>query len=346
VPPNPPLLLGCLAVCGYFGRIQLDGWRRVTGARIQAVCDLDGERAASCAAEFGARPYAELARMLDAEQPHFLDIVTRPATHLSLVRLAAERKLAVLCQKPMAETWDDAVEMAAVARRAGIRLMMNENWRWQPWYRRIRALLAEGAIGQPIFYRFHHRRRDGLGETPYSNQPYFRQMPRLILFETLVHFLDTARFLFGEIEDIICQTARINPAIAGEDLAVMQVRHSQGPRGVIDGHRFSEPDQEGAAMCDARIESVEGVISLDGAGRARLGGECVFDPAGIPGYKGDSCRATQQHFADCLRSGEPFETGAEEYLRTVAAVEAAYRSARENRLCRMSEWRIGAGRDG
>jgi predicted dehydrogenase len=38
-------------------------------------------------------------------------------------------------------------------------------------------------------------------------------------------------------------------------------------------------------------------------------------------------KATQQHFIECLRSGEPFETGALEYLKTVVAVEAAYKSA-------------------
>ena len=75
--------------------------------------------------------------------------MTRPAMHLPLVRLAAEKGIAVLCQKPMAETWSEALEIAAVARRAGVRLMMNENWRWQPWYRRIRELLTQGAIGRP-----------------------------------------------------------------------------------------------------------------------------------------------------------------------------------------------------
>jgi len=269
--------------------------------------------------------------MLERERPDFLDIVTRPAWHLPLVRLAAERGVAVLCQKPMAENWAEAVEMAAVAKRSGMRLMMNENWRWQPWYRRLRQLLEAGAIGRPVFYRFHHRRRDGLGDSPYPNQPYFKDMPRLLIFETLVHFLDTARFLFGEIAQVFCRTARVNPVIAGEDLAVMVLGHASGLPGVIDGHRCSEPEQEGPAMCDARIEGLDGALRLHGGGEVWMGSERVFDPAGMPGYKGDSCRSTQQHFVDCLISGKPFETGPEEYLRTLAAVEAAYRSAAENR---------------
>jgi predicted dehydrogenase len=42
-------------------------------------------------------------------------------------------------------------------------------------------------------------------------------MPRLLLYETGVHFLDTFRFLGGEMESVFCQTDRINPTIQGED---------------------------------------------------------------------------------------------------------------------------------
>ena len=336
-------LRGALAGCGYFGKIQLDGWRRVTGAHIEALCDLDPARLADCAAEFGARPYDDLDKLLDTERPDFLDLVTRPATHLRLIRFAASRGLAVLCQKPMAETWSDCLEIAAVARRSGLRLMMNENWRWQPWYRRLRELLDAGAIGRTIFYRFDARRRDGLGPAPYPNQPYFKDMPRLVVFEFLVHYLDTARFLFGPIDEIYCRLERVNPAIAGEDLAVMLVRHASGLTGVIDGHRFSDPDPDGPAMSDARFEGLDGVLSLRATGELFLGAERVFDPTGLPGYKGDSCRATQQHFIDCLLADAPFETGPDEYLQTVAAVEAAYLSASENRPVRLGEFLPAAG---
>ena len=55
------------------------------------------------------------------------------------------------------------------------------------------------------------------------------------------------------------------------------------------------------------------------------------------GYKGDSVKATQQHFIDCLRSGEPFETSAKNYLQTFVAVEAAYRSATSQRRVSLNE---------
>jgi predicted dehydrogenase len=276
--------------------------------------------------------------MMDRERPDFLDIVTRAETHLPLVQLSAQCRVAALCQKPMANTWAEALEIASVSRRAGIRLMMNENWRWQPWYRRMHDLLSEGRIGRVVFYRFHMRRRDGLGEAPYEGQSYMKDLPRLMILNVLVHFFDTARFLFGEMEEIYCMTQRINPAIAGEDLAVSIVRHQGGLCGVIDGHRFAESEQGGSAMCDCRIEGMNNVLALRGQDNLYLGSELVFDAAGIPGYKGDSCRAAQQHFVDCLWSGATFETDADEYLKSVACAEAAYRSAADNRPVRLSEF--------
>ena len=46
-------------------------------------------------------------------------------------------------------------------------------------------------------------------------------MPRLLVYETLVHHLDTGRYLAGEIDSLYCQTKRINPVIAGEDCVII-----------------------------------------------------------------------------------------------------------------------------
>jgi hypothetical protein len=54
-------------------------------------------------------------------------------------------------------------------------------------------------------------------------------------------------------------------------------------------------------------------------------------------YCGDSVQATQAHFISCLKDGSPFESAGRSYLRTFAAVEAAYRSVKEGRTVRLTE---------
>jgi predicted dehydrogenase len=332
------MLKGVTIGCGFFSRIQMESWKRVTGAEITAACDLDVEKVTNFASDFGLRAYTKVEEMLDAEKPDFVDIATRPATHLPLVELTIGRTLPTLCQKPMADAWEEACNIAKVARRAGVRLMMNENWRWQAWYRKIGELISSGAAGAPYFYQMQTRNRDGIGEHPYPNQPYFAEMPRLLVIETLVHHIDTARFLTGDIEEVYCQTERLNPRIQAEDFVIITLRHTNGVRGVIDGNRAGEPDEPGAAMENTRVEGMENTIRLRHSGDVWLGAEKVFSGDGIAGYRGDSCRATEQHFVDCLASGAEFESEAGDYLnKTVATVEACYRSAAENRPVRIEE---------
>ena len=284
---------------------------------------MDLAKAQACA----PRAYVDAVEMLRTEELDFVDIATRPDTHKALAYAAGERRIPAICQKPMAPDLESAVEMARAAECMEVPLMIHENWRWQPWYREAHRRIAAGDIGMPVSYRFRHRQRDGVGPEPYPNQPYFKDMPRLLMHETLVHYIDTARFLFGDIAGVYARTRRKNPIIKGEDGALILLDHNMGAAGVIDGNRYLNPEVPGPAMGEAWIDGDENWIRVEANGRLYLGAEVVWEPATLEGYKGDSVKATQQHFVDCLRSGEPFETGATDYLDTFSAVEAAYRSA-------------------
>jgi predicted dehydrogenase len=323
--PSQPLRCG-IAGCGFFAQFHIEGWRRMPEVELAAAADPDLERARKAA----PRAYATAEQMLDAERLDFVDIATRPDSHAALVRLAASRKIPVICQKPMAPDWAGAVGMVEAAEAAEIPFMIHENWRWQPWYRALKNLIDRGEIGRPIDYWFRTRRNDGGGPAPYPNQPYFARMPRLLIYETLVHHIDTARFLFGDVSAIYAQTRRRNPEIAGEDQALLLLTHA-AISGVIDGHRFLDPEPDGPVMGQATVEGESGVLRLLGTGDLFRGSERIWTNEVTEGYRGDSVRATQQHFVDCLRSGSPFESGGREYLKTFRAVEAAYESVAERR---------------
>ncbi len=330
---QPPVLCGAIIGCGFFGRIQLEAWSRMKDVAIVAACDAQLDRARSAA----PRAYAEPDRMLDAERLDFIDIATRPDSHLPLMRMAAGRGIPVICQKPLAENMSQALEMQRLADESGVRVMVHENWRFQPWYREAKARIERGEIGRPVSYSFRMRQRDGLGPEAYPNQPYFRQMPRLLIYETLIHPIDTGRYLFGEIESVQAAMRRVNTLIAGEDRAVVLLRHTAGTDGVVDGHRFSNPHPPGAAMGESFFEGEEGVLQVLANGDIYRGEERIWRNTIETGYKGDSVLATQRHFIDCLRNQAPFETSLSDYLPSFAAVEAAYLSAAEARLVRLSE---------
>lgn len=331
-----PQFRGALAGCGFFAQFQMEAWNRL-GRAVTAVCDLDEAKARAFAEKYGvAKVYTDLDEMLDREKPGFLDIVTRPEQHLPMARAAAGRGIHVFCQKPFAPTIPEAQEIIRVCRDAGVRLMVNENFRFQAWYREIRKLLDAGAIGEPFSFRWLHRANDGLLDKPYPNQPYFVDYPRFLIYETLVHYLDSARYLFGEPASVSCVTARVNPRIAGEDLALIALKFPGALAGTIDGNRCSPLDDDGPAMGGLRIDGYGGTLWMRAGGRIAIeprGGERREHAWEIPtiGYRGDACYGTQKHFLDCLSSGDEFETNGEDYLRTMALVEACYVAAAEGR---------------
>jgi predicted dehydrogenase len=324
---------GVLIGAGYFARFHAEAWRRIPEAEIVAVVDAAPGRAEAFAGEFGIPRWCEsVEHVLDTERPDFVDIVTRPEQHLELTTLAAQHGVHVICQKPMAPSIADCRAMVTACEDAGVRLLIHENWRWQPWYREIKRLLDDDALGRLFFLSFRLRTGDGRGANPYSVQPYFREMPRLLIYETLVHFLDTFRFLAGEMTTVYCRTARINPFIRGEDQAIVQVVFASGSEGLLDANRISGPTPTATTMGEGRVEGDRAMIRLSPDGRLWLTvyGEAEREhafPTSTAGYKGDSVRATQAHLVECLRSGQPSESEGRDYLKTVEAVFACYQSA-------------------
>jgi predicted dehydrogenase len=326
-------LKGVMIGAGRFARFQAEAWRRVEGARLVAVADAAPGRAGEFSERFGiARAYHDAAEMLERERPDFVDVVTRPDSHSELVRLAARCGANVICQKPMAPSWEECVAMVNVCADANVRLLIHENWRWQPWYREIKRLLDRGAVGRPFYAGFVMRNSDGRGAEPYTAQPYFREMGRLLVYEMVVHFIDAFRFLLGEFRSVFCRMGRVNPGVKGEDYTLINLDFENGASGLIDANRISGP---------ARREPISEELTVEGSrGKIRLARDCriwldEYGDAERPhdyafpaeGYRGDSVRAAQRHFISCLRTGERCESEGEDYLKTVAAVFACYDSA-------------------
>jgi predicted dehydrogenase len=323
-------LRGAMIGAGYFAGFHAEAWTRLPTACILAIADTAADKAAEFAARHGIpRTYQSAEEMLDVEKPDFVDIATRPEAHLALTQLASSRGAHVICQKPMAPTMADCVAMCEACERAGVRLVIHENWRWQPWYRELRRLLTEQVIGQPFQFSFFWRTGDGRGPEPYPAQPYFRQMTRLLIYESLVHILDTFRFLGGEMHVESCRTQRLNPSIVGEDQAIIIAGFDNGAVGLIDANRFTGPVPAPVAMGTCIVEGAEGMLRVSPQGEIFLtrAGKAEERQPFTPldhGYKGDSVYATQSHLIEGLRTGAVTESDGRDYLRTVALVESCY----------------------
>lgn len=321
---------------GYFSPFQYEAWRRIPETTITAMCNRNKQRAEPIMKEYGIqRHYVDWKEMLEQEKPDFVDIITPPETHLEMCKFAADLGIDIICQKPLAPTLDEAIELVDYVQKKNVRFMVHENWRFQPWHREIKKLLAQGVIGELHTMNFRKRMGDGWGENAYiPRQPYFRDYPRLIVYENGIHFIDTFRFLAGEIRSVYARLRKMNPVIAGEDWAMIMFEFERDIVGLWDASRFNEPNYPNPRYTfgEFLVEGYEGAIRLYGNGKMTiqpLGKDEInhkYHHENI-NFAGDCVYVTQRHFIDCLLSGDEFETNGTDYLRSLKVQEAVYQSA-------------------
>lgn len=336
-------LRGVCVGAGYFSRFQYEAWQRIEEVEIVANCNRSLENAEIFAEEYGI-PHSyrieDFATMLENQKPDFVDIITPPETHFKLCKIAVEAGVTIICQKPLAPTWKETQELVNLIEQSGVRFMVHENWRWQPWYREIKKLLGEGAIGDIYHCAVQCRLGDGWGEDAYlARQPFFRDYKRLFLFETGVHFLDTFRFLFGEMESIYASTAQRNPVIKGEDSALVVCNSKSGVTALLDANRYNESEAANPRYTfgTLRIDGSAGHLELDFDGRLYLkplGGARHehFYELSQKGFAGDCVYAVQKHFVETIQGGGEFESSVSDYVKSVRLVEEAYASANQKEV--------------
>jgi D-apiose dehydrogenase len=329
---------------GYFAPFQYEAWTRIPEVDIVAMCDRTEEKAAPIMAKYGVpRYYADWKEMIDRESPDFVDIITPPDTHEEICRYAAERGVHIICQKPLAPTLETSRRIVEIANAAGVRFMVHENFRWQPWYRVIKQIQADGIVGDFTHLAFSTRMGDGWGNDAYlARQPFFREYPRLLVYETGVHFIDTFRFLLGDVVSAFAQLRRLNPVISGEDAGQLMFTFASGATAIWDANRYNESEAEHPRYTfgSLRIDASRGHLTMDTSATIRIKplGEPARNldyPRANVNFAGDCVYFLQRHFVDCMSSGREFESNGLDYLKTIEVVEAAYESAQRGQAIQL-----------
>ncbi len=322
---------------GFWARFQLAGWREAGGTECVAIYNRTKSKAEALAREFGIPAvYDDPEALLDKEKLDFIDVITDVETHGKFVRLAAAKRLPVVCQKPLAPSLEEAECMLAVCREAGVPLLVNENWRWQTPMRELKRVLSSGVIGTPFRARI-----DMISGFPvFANQPFLRELKEFILTDLGSHTLDTARFLFGEPDSLYCQTRRVHPDIKGEDVATIMMNMGGRTTVLVEmayAENYLERDRfpETAVFVEGDRGSAE--LALDHWIRVTTKEGTHIRRCPPPRYAWadpaydivhSSIVPCQANLLAALRGEAEAETSGEDNLKTVRLVFASYQSAR------------------
>lgn len=326
---------GALIGCGFFAVNQMHGWKDLADVEIVAICDRDPERLRIVGAQFGvSRRYQSAEQMFIDGGFDFVDIATTVNSHRALVELAANHRIPAICQKPFAPTLDDAKAMVAAADKADIPLMIHENFRWQTPILAVRAVLDSGAIGSPFWGRVSFRS----GFDVFSGQPYLAKGKRFIIEDLGIHCLDIARYLFGDVARMTARTRRVNPDIAGEDVATMLLDHEIGVTAIVDVSYASKLPEEPFPETFVEIDGDRGTLRLGKDYRLVIHGpegteQTVVAPHLLPWASRpwhniqEGVALIQKHWIERLAEGREPDTSGRDNLKTFALAEAAYLSA-------------------
>jgi predicted dehydrogenase len=167
---------GKAAVQAHLPAFQKDG-----KIAISAVVETARERHAVVRSLLpAARIYTSLAECLHQEQLEFVDIVTPPTSHASLVAEACRWGLHVLCEKPLALSIAELKTIKRLAVEKELTVFTVHNWKYAPPFQRMKDMIQQGRIGKPFYVELQtFRRGPAIGSRSGQQGADWRLDPRL-----------------------------------------------------------------------------------------------------------------------------------------------------------------------
>lgn len=329
-----PLRVGVVGT-GFIGETHVAAW---AAEGIHAVIhDVDAGRAAALADRHGARVAESLDELFGAV--NVVDICTPTHLHAEVAIAAARAGRHVICEKPMARTLADAEAMLAAARDAGVRLFVAHVVRFFPEYVAARAAVLDGAIGEPAVLRL--TRASFRPQHPAGHWFFDHAKSGGIILDLMVHDLDYARWIAGDVVTVHCRSASVAQPDAGVNHAVAILTHRSGAISHVSASWGYAPPTFTTAL---EIAGSHGLIEQSSTTTAPVTPSLLAGAAGggptamaDTGLAGDPFRLELAEFARAIRDGTEARIGAADGLEALRIALAADKSARTGVVVRLTQ---------
>jgi len=311
---------------GLMGRRHAENLaHRVKDARLVAVTDADPTTSARVAKDLQAARSESVEAMLARADVSAVIIASPKRFHEEHAVSTAMAGKDVFLEKPMATSLQGAERVIQAARKAGVRLQIGFQRRYDPAYADARRLVSSGELGRPLLYRGVNRDRDAPGGPPGSMET------GDILTESAIHDLDGARWMMSD--EVVAVRASL--AIVGDrartpgpDLAMVELRFARGGQAQIEamrGARYAY-DIRSEVICE------DGAVMVGGFAQTMLtvlrGGERHegLYPGFLERYE-EAYAAELRDFVAGVRDRRPPAVSGEDGRRALAIALAAERAA-------------------
>lgn len=298
------------------------------------------------------RVYDTWQELLEDPEIEILDIGVPPDEQPEILAHIARHRpphlKGILAQKPLAMDYPQARELVRLCRDAGLKLAVNQNMRYDQSIRALKTLLERGCLGEPVLATIEMR------AIPHW-MPWQERLGWLTLRIMSIHHLDTFRFLFGDPERIFCSVRR-DPRTRfphQDGICLYILEWENGLRCSSWDDVWAGPAREGGdadLYIKWRVEGTGGMA--DGTiGWPRYPDHspstlrfstlqqpgCWFEPRWPQVWFPDAFEGPMAGLMAAIYHDTEPEISGEDNLKTMALVDAAYRSAAEHRAVSLSE---------
>ncbi|MHB8523386.1 MAG: Gfo/Idh/MocA family protein [Limisphaerales bacterium] len=294
-------------------------------------------------------------QLLDDPTLEVLDIAVPPNAQLGLIKAACRRGTVkgILAQKPLGLNYAEAVDAVEACAAAGITLAVNQNMRYDQSVRAGKTLLDNGTLGGPVLATIDMR---GIPHW----MPWQADLGWVTLRIMSIHHLDCFRYWFGDPQGIYC-SVRTDPRTKfphTDGIATYILEYANGLRCVGIDDTWTGPAKEGCPgdlYIRWRIEGLNGLAIGDigwcqdpyttpSTIRYAAKGDREFhQPRWSESWFPDAFIGTMAQLLIALETGTEPAIGGRDNLKTMALVEAAYRSAGQRRFVALEEITTGSG---
>ena len=311
---------------GFMGTTHAAGWAE-TPAQIVGFTAETNDEASKLAAQYKASVYASLDEMLP--DVDVVDICSPTHLHHAMALKAAEAGKHVVCEKPLARTTEQAQEIVAACKQAGVQLLVAHVVRFFPEYAIARAAVEGGQIGKPGVIRLH--RGSYRPKKPAGNWFLDEEKSGGILMDLMIHDYDYACWVAGDVESVSARRVTEAHPHAPVDYGLVILGHRSGALSHISGAWAYPPPTFRTKL---EIAGDRGLIEFDSDSTAPIQNLMLRSQADAPDVAlpsspvSESPYTTQiKEFYRALANGETPRVTANDGLRAVQIAEAAIESA-------------------
>jgi myo-inositol 2-dehydrogenase/D-chiro-inositol 1-dehydrogenase len=331
-----PVRVGVLGA-GRIGRLHAELLaRRVPGAMVAAVYDVDEPLMLDLAGELGVPAAASVAQFL-AGDLDAVAVCSSADTHVELMVAAAEAGKAVFCEKPVSLDLEELERGLEAVRSAGVPFQAGFNRRFDPAHASVHDAVAAGRIGEPHLVRISSR-------DPEPPPPAYARTSGGLFLDMMIHDFDMARFVTGsEVVEVFARgSVRIVPEFeeAGDiDTALVTLVHANGCLTAIDNSRRAVYgfDQRVEVFGSAGMAASENPLAHTGVVATVQGTQRSALPHFFLERYLSSYELEWRAFIEALRDGTPPPVGGQDARAPLVIGLAAWRSLREGRPVSLDE---------